>query len=142
MDALTKMSAARTRLILDKPFLGALVLLGLRRPFIWVLAYLYVDIVAPQKIGWVILPSVQASLLANHEAALLKLPSGSGWRFRSGGAAIRLEDSIYMGRRGDARRTQQLVLTGETGEGESSDSQQQADQSQQSQDGQPEKNPQ
>ena len=44
-------------------FLGALVLLGLRRPFIWVLAYLYVDIVAPQKIGWVILPSVQASLI-------------------------------------------------------------------------------
>lgn len=44
-------------------FLAALVLLGLRRPFIWVLAYLYVDIVAPQKIGWVILPSVQASLI-------------------------------------------------------------------------------
>ncbi len=63
-------------------------------------------------------PSVQASLLANHEAALLRLPSGAGWRFRSGGAAIRLEDSIYMGRRGDARRTQQLVLSGETREGE------------------------
>jgi uncharacterized heparinase superfamily protein len=63
-------------------------------------------------------PSVQASLLANHEAALLKLPSGAGWRFRSGGAAIRLEDSIYMGRRGDARRSQQLVLTGETHEGD------------------------
>ena len=63
-------------------------------------------------------PTVQASLLANHEAALLRLPSGAGWRFRSGGAAIRLEDSIYMGRRGDARRTQQIVLTGETGEGE------------------------
>lgn len=63
-------------------------------------------------------PSVQASLLANHEAALLRLPSGSGWRFRSGGAAIRLEDSIYMGRRGDARRSQQLVLTGETREGD------------------------
>ena len=26
-------------------------LLGLRRPFIWVLAYLYIDILAPQKIG-------------------------------------------------------------------------------------------
>ncbi len=61
-------------------------------------------------------PAVQASLLANHEAALLRLPSGAGWRFRSGGAAIRLEDSIYMGRRGDARRSQQLVLTGETSE--------------------------
>lgn len=63
-------------------------------------------------------PGVQASLLANHEAALLRLPSGAGWRFRSGGASIRLEDSIYMGRRGDARRSQQLVLTGETREGE------------------------
>ncbi|AKH43136.1 O-Antigen ligase [Croceibacterium atlanticum] len=45
-------------------FFAILMLLGLRRPFIWVLAYLYVDIVAPQKIGWSILPSLPVSLIA------------------------------------------------------------------------------
>ena len=35
--------------------------LGLRRPFIWVLAYLYVDILAPQKIGWAIMQSFPVS---------------------------------------------------------------------------------
>jgi O-antigen ligase len=38
--------------------------LGFRRPFIWVLAYLYIDIVAPQKVVWAILPSLQISLVA------------------------------------------------------------------------------
>ncbi len=41
-------------------FLG----LGLRRPFIWVLAYLYVDIVAPQKIAVEFLDPLQISLVA------------------------------------------------------------------------------
>jgi len=63
-------------------------------------------------------PAVQSSLLANQSAAFLRLPGGDGWRFRSSGAAIRLEDSIYMGRSGDARRSRQLVLTGETRDGE------------------------
>ena len=39
-------------------------LLGLRRPFVWVLAYLYIDIMAPQKVVWAILPSLQISLVA------------------------------------------------------------------------------
>jgi len=41
-------------------FLG----LGVRRPFIWVLAYLYVDIVAPQKIAVEFLDPLQISLVA------------------------------------------------------------------------------
>ncbi|HQN55122.1 MAG TPA: DUF5935 domain-containing protein, partial [Novosphingobium sp.] len=28
---------------------------GLRRPFLWVLAYLYIDILLPQKISWSLL---------------------------------------------------------------------------------------
>ncbi len=32
-------------------FIGLFLALGLRRPFVWVLAYIYIDIVAPQKIG-------------------------------------------------------------------------------------------
>ncbi|MCW1401246.1 DUF5935 domain-containing protein [Novosphingobium sp. MW5] len=45
-------------------FVLGLIGLGLRRPFIWVLAYLYIDIVAPQKFTWMILPKLQISLVA------------------------------------------------------------------------------
>lgn len=38
--------------------------LGLKRPFIWVLAYLYIDILAPQKIGWSLTPMFPISLIA------------------------------------------------------------------------------
>ena len=37
--------------------------LGFRRPFLWVLAYLYVDIVAPQKISYFLLASIPLSLI-------------------------------------------------------------------------------
>lgn len=37
--------------------------LGFRRPFLWVLAYLYVDIVAPQLISWGILSHIPTSLI-------------------------------------------------------------------------------
>ena len=45
-------------------FFFFLVLVGLRRPFIWVLLYLYVDIIAPQKVATSILPHFQVSLIA------------------------------------------------------------------------------
>lgn len=45
-------------------FIAALMVLGLRRPFLWVLAYLYVDIVAPQKISYFLLASIPVSLIA------------------------------------------------------------------------------
>jgi len=45
-------------------FVLALLALGLRRPFIWVLAYLYIDIVAPQKIAISLLGPLQISLIA------------------------------------------------------------------------------
>ena len=44
-------------------FLAALLVMGLKRPFIWVLAFIYVDIVAPQKIGWGFMAALPASLL-------------------------------------------------------------------------------
>jgi probable O-glycosylation ligase (exosortase A-associated) len=44
-------------------FLGVLLAFGLRRPFIWVLAYLYVDILAPQKIAFGFFASLQVSLI-------------------------------------------------------------------------------
>lgn len=60
-------------------------------------------------------PGVKSSLLANHSAALLRLTSGAGWRFRSTGGSIALEDTIYLGKRAEPRRSQQIVLRGETG---------------------------
>ena len=44
-------------------FIGYVLVLGLRRPFLWVLAYLYVDIVAPQKISYFLLASIPISLI-------------------------------------------------------------------------------
>ena len=57
--------------------------MGLRRPFIWVLAYIYVDIVAPQKIGFTIMPVLQISLVAFLLAfgGWLLLDSKQGSRF-------------------------------------------------------------
>ena len=45
-------------------FVVGFLALGLRRPFIWVLAYIYIDIVAPQKIGWSLMPAIPVSLIA------------------------------------------------------------------------------
>jgi probable O-glycosylation ligase (exosortase A-associated) len=45
-------------------FVLGMLALGLRRPFVWVLAYLYIDIVAPQKIGWTLMPILPVSLIA------------------------------------------------------------------------------
>ncbi len=55
-------------------YVVAFLLLGLRRPFVWVLAYLYIDIMAPQKVTWAILPSLQISLVAFIAASV-------GWLF-------------------------------------------------------------
>ncbi len=45
-------------------FVLAFLALGVRRPFAWVLAYVYVDIVAPQKIAVTLLDPLQISLVA------------------------------------------------------------------------------
>jgi O-antigen ligase len=45
-------------------FTLAFLTLGFRRPFLWVLAYLYIDILTPQKISWSLLASLPISLIA------------------------------------------------------------------------------
>ncbi|GAB5348567.1 DUF5935 domain-containing protein [Alteriqipengyuania sp. 357] len=45
-------------------FFGAFLLLGLKRPFLWVCLYLYVDILIPQKIGYGPITSLPLSLIA------------------------------------------------------------------------------
>ena len=45
-------------------FVFVLLGLGLRKPFLWVLAYLYIDILTPQRISWGLLASLPISLIA------------------------------------------------------------------------------
>jgi O-antigen ligase len=45
-------------------FVFTLFALGLRRPYLWVLAYLYVDILSPQKVSWGFLNKLPISLMA------------------------------------------------------------------------------
>jgi uncharacterized heparinase superfamily protein len=54
-------------------------------------------------------PAVTALLQEEEGGVLMRLPSGQGWRLRARGAAIALEESIYMA--GEARRSNQIVLT-------------------------------
>jgi len=56
-------------------------------------------------------PSVQAGLVKDGDAALLRLPSGNVWRLRAAGAELGLGESVYLGS-GEARKTQQVVLSG------------------------------
>ena len=48
----------------SSPSSALLLALGLKRPFFWVLAYIYIDVVAPQKIGWGFIQSLPVSLIA------------------------------------------------------------------------------
>ena len=45
-------------------FIFYVLLLGLRRPFLWVLLYVYIDIIAPQRIAWGLIQNLQVSLIA------------------------------------------------------------------------------
>jgi uncharacterized heparinase superfamily protein len=56
-------------------------------------------------------PSLEASLIDGEIAAILRLPSGASWRLRAAGAEMTLGESVYLGS-GEARKTQQLVLSG------------------------------
>ncbi|MGH7121951.1 MAG: heparinase II/III family protein [Acetobacteraceae bacterium] len=56
-------------------------------------------------------PAVVATLQQDGEAALLRLPSGGGWRLRAEGAKMTLEESVYLGT-DEAKRAEQVVLSG------------------------------
>jgi len=45
-------------------FIGYVLVLGLRRPFLWVLLYVYIDILAPQRIGYSLIAALPVSLIA------------------------------------------------------------------------------
>lgn len=60
-------------------------------------------------------PDVKASLAQSGASALLRLPSGQGWRLRASGGTIGLAESVYLGDGQRIRRAAQLVLTGALG---------------------------
>jgi len=64
-------------------FIGLMLALGLKRPFFWVLAYIYIDVVAPQKIGYGFLHAMPVSLVAFAAAfaGWLFLDTKQGTRF-------------------------------------------------------------
>jgi len=60
-------------------------------------------------------PDVRASVAQGGDSALLRLAKGGGWRLRAAGARVSLEPSVYLGRKGEIRRSQQIVLRGRAG---------------------------
>ena len=58
-------------------------------------------------------PQVQASLVREGKEVLLRLGNGEGWLFKAMGGRISLEESVYMGRPGEMRRTEQIVVSAE-----------------------------
>ena len=71
-------------------FIAMALVFGLKRPFIWVLLYIYIDCVAPQKIGWGLIQSIPLSLIAFIAAfgGWLVLDGKHGTRFTSRQAIV------------------------------------------------------
>ncbi len=69
-------------------FIGFILLLGLRRPYLWVLLYIYIDIIAPQRIGYALIQSIPVSLIAFGAAfggwLLLDRKEGARFSLRQG----------------------------------------------------------
>ncbi len=66
---------------------------------------------------WHLHPSVQASLSQGGQTALLRTPSGGGWRLRIENGNLSLESSIYCGN-SVPRRTMQIKTSSITGMGD------------------------
>jgi uncharacterized heparinase superfamily protein len=62
-------------------------------------------------------PEVQVSVIQNGGAALLRAPSGTAWRFIASGGKIELAETVYLGRRGEPRRAEQIVVSGPVSHG-------------------------
>jgi uncharacterized heparinase superfamily protein len=60
-------------------------------------------------------PDIQASVIQNGAAALLRTPSGQSWRLQIAGAVLDISESVSFAVRGSARRAEQLVAAGTAG---------------------------
>lgn len=68
----------------------------------------------PYSLRFHLHPDVQAALIQQNQAVLLRLPSGGGWRLRAESGSFSLEESLYYGKT-NPRPSQQIVLRGITG---------------------------
>jgi len=57
-------------------------------------------------------PKVKASVSQNGAFVLLRLPGGQGWRMLASGGTLALADSVYLGQRGEMKRSQQIIVSG------------------------------
>ncbi len=62
-------------------------------------------------------PDVQASIVQNGAAALLRTHGGQAWRMQAAGATLELGESVSFAIRGTARRSEQIVAAGTAGDG-------------------------
>ena len=86
-------------------FLAALLALGLRRPFLFVLVYIYVDTVSPQRLSWYLLNSIPLSMIVASLAfaGWLLIDRKTGFRFtvRQGLITLLLGYAFYTTGRAD-----------------------------------------
>lgn len=68
----------------------------------------------PYAVRFHLHPGIQASMIGEGKEVLLRARSGTGWRFKSSGHTIALEESIYMNEGETPRRASQIVIYGET----------------------------
>ena len=57
-------------------------------------------------------PTVRATLAQDLTSALLIQPGHVGWRFRTDGGPLRVEDSVYLAKGNKPLKTQQIVISG------------------------------
>lgn len=57
-------------------------------------------------------PNVKASLLGDGHGVLLRVGGKEVWRFRTSADQMALESSVYLGHKGEHRRTEQIVISG------------------------------
>lgn len=57
-------------------------------------------------------PDVRATLSRDANSALIILPGGEGWRFRTDSGPLSLEPSIYLGRGKKPARCEQIIIQG------------------------------
>jgi uncharacterized heparinase superfamily protein len=58
-------------------------------------------------------PTVEVTMTADNQGALLRIEGGPLWQFRCKGGALEVEESLWVDAAGRPRGTQQLVVSGE-----------------------------
>jgi len=69
----------------------------------------------PFAIRFHLAAGIEPTVTADGMGAILRSPGAPPWNFRSRGSAISVEESLAVDSRGEANRTVQLVVSGDTG---------------------------